>query len=1174
MNNVTIDKLTPGLVVKGLLPNKIVTVKFVQWQGEAVEVTYIDEDGIAGNEIILKGMEPPMEVVEKGRAWSFSADAAIVRLVSEAKRINLAHLFDPHLAIHTSEVQPLPHQIIAVYGEMLQRQPLRFLLADDPGAGKTIMAGLLIKELIARGDLKRCLIVSPGSLSEQWQQEMYDKFNVRFEILTNDRIEASPSGNVFNDMDLVIARLDKLSRNEDLLEKLKLSEWDLIVCDEAHKMSATYFGGEKKETKRYRLGKELSQKCRHFLLMTATPHNGKEEDFQLFMALLDGDRFEGRFRDGVHVSNVNDMMRRMVKEELLKFDGKKLFPERKAYTVTYPLSDLEKVLYEKVTTYVREEFNRVEALERDGRRGTVGFALTILQRRLASSPYAIFTSLKRRRERLERMLREAELLADGREVGVRLNQGLKELSWDEVDDLEDIPADEREDLEDEVIDQATAARTIEELKIEIGTLKHLESLAEKVVATKKDCKWDELSKLMQSQPEMVDNESNRRRKLVIFTEMKDTLTYLSENLRNLLGSEEAVVLIHGGMNREDRLNSQNKFKNLSEVEVLIATDAAGEGINLQQSHLMVNYDLPWNPNRLEQRFGRIHRIGQKEVCHLWNLVAENTREGEVYQALLNKLETEREALGGKVFDVLGQAIPGKELRELMIDAIRYNDLPETRARLETIVHRLDTENIKKIFEDNALSKDSLDSTKVQEIRHEMERAEAKKLQPYHVSEFFREAFLHFGGRMRPRENGRYEVQHVPNLIRQRGRVIGRKAALLPKYDRICFDKNLVHEGKIEAEFICPGHPLLDSVIDLTLEKYRTSLKEGSVLIDDVGDDPEARVLVYLEHSIQDGRTDAAGNRRIISRRFQFVEIFSDGRAKFAGFAPYLNYRVPQDVEIQRSKELINEGWLKRDIEKEARDFAIANIVRRHVEEVKAQREDLIDKTLRAVKARLSQEISYWDNRAYQLKQDEEAGKANAKINSAKAEQRADDLRIRLQDRSRQLDEERKIAALPPKVIGGVLVIPRRLIAANGEADNSQELAENRKRVEMAAMEAVFASENHLGHSPRDVSSDKCGWDIESVDGQTGRLRLIEVKGRVVGSETVTVTRNEIMAGLNKKDGFILAIVEISNGLSGNNTVDRKVTYIHDPFQSEPDFSVTSVNFNIKDLMRQGVNPYD
>src|SRR5262245_29536876 len=361
-----LEDLIRGTSLRGILPDGLVTVVNVSWYGsDAVDLIYKDASGRPGSVLLYRDNEPSLELVDAGRPCSFDADGHLFRLVTEAHRIRLAHLFDPVLAVHTPVVDPLPHQITAVYEAMLSRQPLRFLLADDPGAGKTIMAGLLIKELIARGDLQRCLIVCPGSLAEQWQDELYRRFHLPFDILTNDKLEAARTGNWFLENNLVIARLDKLSRDDSVQQKLQTPDcrWDLVVCDEAHKLSATFFGGEIKYTKRYRLGQLLSGLTRHFLLMTATPHNGKEEDFQLFLALLDGDRFEGRFRDGVHQVDVSDLMRRLVKESLRKFDGTPLFPERIAHTVPYRLSDAEARLYKDVTEYVREEFNRAEALQ-------------------------------------------------------------------------------------------------------------------------------------------------------------------------------------------------------------------------------------------------------------------------------------------------------------------------------------------------------------------------------------------------------------------------------------------------------------------------------------------------------------------------------------------------------------------------------------------------------------------------------------------------------------------------------------------------------------------------------------------------------------------------------------------------------------------------------------------
>ena len=497
---IKLEDLQPNAAVRGILPDALVTVVSVQWFGsEALELTYKTPAGKVANELLYRHDEPRLEVVEQGRPWSFDGDGALFRLVSEAQRIRLAHLFDPVLAVHTSVVEPLPHQITAVYEAMLPRQPLRFLLADDPGAGKTIMAGLLIKELIARGDLQRCLIVCPGSLAEQWQDELYRRFHLPFEILTNDKLEAARTGNWFLETNLVIARLDKLSRNEDVQQKLQAPDcrWDLVVCDEAHKMSATVFGGETKYTKRYRLGQLLSTLTRHFLLMTATPHNGKEADFQLFMALLDGDRFEGRFRDGVHVADVSDLMRRMVKESLLKFDGTPLFPERIAYTVPYKLSEAEAQLYKAVTDYVREEFNRAEALENDKRAGTVGFALTILQRRLASSPEAIYQSLRRRRERLESRLRELEVLQRGGQAAPVLASDFPALDAEDVEDLEDAPDNEVEAAEEEILDQATAARSIAELKIGDRDPEGAWSRSRSAVRRSgTDTKWRELASLL------------------------------------------------------------------------------------------------------------------------------------------------------------------------------------------------------------------------------------------------------------------------------------------------------------------------------------------------------------------------------------------------------------------------------------------------------------------------------------------------------------------------------------------------------------------------------------------------------------------------------------------------------------------------------------------------------
>ena len=667
-------EIIKGVRVSGIVGSAVVTVVDCEWHGDSVlSVTYETDQGALAK-TMLYDFDEDNYTVESARSWSFDADPDDLRLVSEAYRIGLAHLFDPYLAIRTSSIEPLPHQISAVYEQMLPRLPLRYVLADDPGAGKTIMTGLLIKEMMVRGDLKRCLIVAPGNLVEQWQDELWQKFGLRFSILTNEVLESSASGNAFDEVDLCIGRLDKLARNEDIQRKLRSTSWDLVVCDEAHKMSATNFGREPKYTKRYRLGQLLGDTTENLLLLTATPHNGKPADFRYFMALVDKDRFAGANRIknpvgkqphentrrlpgivGPHC-DVSDVMRRLVKEELLKFDGRPLFPERLAYTVEYALSRAEKELYDLVTRYVTEEFNRADRL--GGRhRNSVGFALTILQRRLASSPEAIYQSLKRRRVRLESRLVEAKSAANG-EIAYRDTWGIDADDFDE----DDYSTDELELMEDDVVDTASAAATAAELEAEIATLRMLEGKANDVRMSGEDRKWEELSRLLQDSSNMFGADG-RREKLIIFTEHKDTLSYLADKIGSLLGDRSAVLTIKGGMTREERHHAEEMFKQDANSRILVATDAAGEGINLQRAHLMINYDLPWNPNRLEQRFGRIHRIGQTEVCHLWNLVSTQTREGEVFQHLF-RTESWRlsERLSVAKSSIFWGVLPSREAR--------------------------------------------------------------------------------------------------------------------------------------------------------------------------------------------------------------------------------------------------------------------------------------------------------------------------------------------------------------------------------------------------------------------------------------------------------------------------------------------------------------------------------
>lgn len=1157
-----LEEIKKDALLRGIIPGQVVKVVSVEMVGEdAVTIVYRDNEAKLGDRMLFRADETEIEAVIKARPLGFDADAHDFKLAAEALRIHLAHLFDPLMAIHTSNIEPLPHQITAVYESMLKRQPLKFVLADDPGAGKTIMAGLLIRELMIRGDLKRCLIVSPGNLVDQWQEELDDKFGLVFEIFTRQMQEATRSGNPFNEKPMLIARLDQLARNDELKARMENTDWDLIVVDEAHKMSAHWFGEKFNKTRRYVLGEILAKLTRHFLLMTATPHSGKEEDFQAFMALVDPDRFYGNFKKGdFDEVDVSDLMRRMIKEDLFTFEAKKLFPERWAYTVDFKLSDQEMELYDAVTDYVRNEMARADKLN-DKRKGTVGLALTILQRRLASSPKAIFESLDRRLKKMLRRLNETtkrhtDIIGD---IDHKDFKGLKGKELDEY--FEDLPESDANFLEEQVLDQATASRTVAELKREVEALEKLLEQARYVLLSKDDRKWKELSKLLQDNRE-IKGIYGEGRKLIIFTEHRDTLNYLKERIADLLGRDNAVETIYGGLNRDLRRKAQENFKNNKDIVILLATDAAGEGVNLQNANLMINYDLPWNPNRLEQRFGRIHRIGQTEVCHLWNLVAMDTMEGGVFLRLFEKLEIERKRLDGKVFDILGQVLEGYPLKDLLIEAIRYGNKPEVKAKLEeTIDGAVDEEHLREITERNALSAKHMNPEQVFNIKEEMEKAQALKLQPHFVQSFFEAAFGKLNGDVRKRETGRFEIAHVPAAVRKRGEIIGRGQPVVRKYHRICFDKKFIRlKDKPPAGLLAPGHPLMDAVIDLILEEYRHCLNNGTALVNRRGEGMEPAIMFMLDHSVRESLPDRIHGNRTISRKLKFVMIDRQGNTADGGPAPYLDLDVPNREETALLQKMMEDEWLKQDLEKTAMAHAVRELVPRHFNDIKERRSRWIDKTLAAVHQRLTKAIAYSNRRYEELKVAVREGK-QPEMQLENARRRVEELTERLKSRKQDLEGQRNMVSASPIVMGGALVVPQGLLdRLKGKESPTWSLdAAARKHVEILAMKAVEDAEKRMGFITKDVHEKNLGWDIESKVGH-GDLRFIEVKGRANGQTTITVTKNEILAGFNQPERYFLAIVIVDG-----NEVDGPY-YLKMPFENEPGFGICSINYDLKELL--------
>ena len=592
----TLATLRAGQRLRGLVPSQTVTLIAIDpIDAGLCEVFYRDDSGRSGARAITDADTARFEIAgDFDSAPAYDADPDEFRLAAEALRIKYAALYDPMVAVNSSDVDPLPHQIRAVYEELLPRIPLRFLLADDPGAGKTIMAGLYLKELILRSDCERAIIVAPGGLVEQWREELSQKFDLRFEVFSRQMVDDAQGRNVFTEHPFLIARMDQLSRSEDLIEQLGEVTWDVAVVDEAHRMSAHYssWAGEVDETKRFKLGRLLSETAHNFLLMTATPHAGKEEDFQLFMSLLDRDRFEGQYRQGVHRTDTHGLMRRMVKEDLLTFEGKPLFPERKAYTVEYELSPAERELYELVTDYVRTEMGRAERIAQAGdkkRGNNVGFALTVLQRRLASSPEAILRSLERRQQRLDTKLRDMQRVTEtARLTGAVAplpvdDAALPAFSIEDFEDFDDETTDEEraqfEEQADQVVDLATAAQTIPELRAEIAILEDLIRVARRVRLQDDDKKWVQLRTILDEQL-LTHDGSGDARKIIIFTEHRDTLDYLQTKITAQFGRADSVITIHGGTRREDRKLARERFTHNPDTVVLLATDAAGEGLNL------------------------------------------------------------------------------------------------------------------------------------------------------------------------------------------------------------------------------------------------------------------------------------------------------------------------------------------------------------------------------------------------------------------------------------------------------------------------------------------------------------------------------------------------------------------------------------------------------------------
>jgi len=1164
-------KLLEIKFVDGLIAGEPVEVLSVIEEGEGLCLIFFRRStGETGSSYLSQEEISKLTPSTNAPRSGFSADPDDFKLAMEALRMKMAGLFDPLVAINSSDLDPLPHQIRAVYNEFLPRVPLRFLLADDPGAGKTIMAGLYIKELILRGYLKRCLIVVPGGLLDQWRQELSEKFSLNFETITKSDLDGADLVNPFEAKNFVIARMDQLSRSNPVVEgALDSSIWDLIIVDEAHRMSAHYasWRGEPKQTKRFKLGKRLSKLTTNFLLMTATPHAGNDENFQLFLSLLDEDRFEGKARSGSHRIDTSGLMRRLVKENLVTLEGKALFPERKAQTVEYSLSSHEQELYDEVTSYVREEMNRAQKISEAGdkkRGNNVGFALTILQRRLASSPRAILRSLERREEKLRSWLMNLEASVASASFAQSLYlPGLIEL--DEEDDIYDeFTAGELEEAEEnQNLDLVTAAETLDELKAELTTLSRLTNKARSVHALQDDKKWTQLRSILVDELEGIDEPASER-KFIVFTEHKDTLQYLKERMSNLFGNSDAVVSIHGGHSRQERNRAKESFTQDPAVRVLVATDAAGEGLNLQRAHLMVNYDLPWNPNRIEQRFGRIHRIGQTEVCWLWNMIAAGTREGEVFKTLLGKIEQQSTAYNGNLFNVLGQGAPfsEKSLKLLLIEAIRYGNDPAVQARRDEVIDEGIAAGLQELQAERALFDVVQSPFDPSGVAKEFEARQIRRLQPGFIAGFFRPAFERLTGNLKARENGRYEITKVPEhltSLANRNLEIGPVASA---YERVTFDRQNVRlEGSPNAYLIAPGSALMTAVVEKTLADLSHALLEGTILIDRSNKQANYPIVLF---SVLQEVSNSTNPPLVVDRHFDFIEVGDKGEVSIANTAPYIDYSTPSAEELEYIRRTLMPNLSFLQMESTARKHSVAKMMQEEFPSLKTRVSKQVERIRAQVEERLDQEISYWYGKALEF------NLVEAKDSAKKPEvatKKAIDLEQRKKARLAELLLEESLVIGIPKTIAAALVIPESMMPIGSHVQRSKD-QEAMREVERRAVDLVLRTEIARGKDPQEQARNNKGFDIISR-GRDGKSIFIEVKGRIEGSDTFLATASELSFGQTQGANHLLALVMVSS----KGADFDEFRYVSDAFANlTVDARIASVNLDWKQFWRVGFEP--
>ncbi len=1095
-----LDRFKQNVVVRGSLLSEPVQIivaipmgDSLKLIGKGLRTSQVHELVLSPEQIVLLEITPETE--------PFDGDASNFRLGVEAMRLALAYEYDPYFTLSIARVDPLPHQLEAVYDYFLKSPRIRFLLADDPGAGKTIMAGLLIKELKVRGLIKRTLIVTPANLSFQWQREMKDKFRENFEIVRGDVLRANYGSNPWQEKNQVITSVSWVSVIEDAKQSLLRSRWDLIIVDEAHKMSA--YNSERK-TLAYQLGESLSEMTDHFLLMTATPHKGDPKNFTLFLQLLDRDVYgDVKSLEEAMKRNSAPFYLRRVKEALVTFPdpdtgkAKAIFTQRNVQTSEFQITDDEWDFYDALTRFVENQ--SIKAAADDSARGrALGFTMAMLQRRFASSLCAVRRSLERMRDKRQKILDDP--------VGYRQEQIAKRVP----DDFDELEEEEQQSIIDE-LESVVISVDPSTLRDEIIEFNRLIALAQTLEAREIESKLVKLKELLTHQGVFADP----KMKVLIFTEHKDTLDYLVGKLRDW---HLTVTQIHGGMKIGDRdtpgsrIYAEREFR--EECQVLVATEAAGEGINLQFCWFMINYDIPWNPVRLEQRMGRIHRYGQEKDCLIFNFVTTNTREGRVFQKLFDRLrEIERDLdpqKTGKVFNVLGDVFPANQIERMLREMYAHN-LSEEHIK-ERIVEEVDTDRFRRITSSTleGLAKRELN---LSAIVGKSAEAKERRLVPEVIEDFFANAAPLAG--LSPKETRPgshvYRVGKVPrNLWHIGERVEPRFGKLGREYKQIVFDKQRLNTDQT-LEWVTPGHPLFEVVREDVWERVQNDLQHGAVFFD-IHRNESARLDVFSA-AIRDGR----GN--ILHKRLFVVETAMSGAMTVRQPTLFLDLAIaPTGTSVPNGDALPKRDQVERTLVEQSLQSFLA--------EIRAQRDKETSTIAEHMEISLNELIHRQNLRQAELLSSQAMGDPSPVLaaNIAMVESRIDELNERLERRRAELAQERQCVVSDIRHYGSAWVLPH----PDRTKPNIAPMVRD-DEIERIAVDAVIAFEEARGWKVESVEKENRGFDLISrkphpEDPATAiAVRFIEVKGRA-GVGEVALSANEYKTAERLKNDYWLYAV--------------------------------------------------